>query len=326
MADSSWESLVYPQVKSICYISSSIFLFYLFSLIVLVVFWKYVQKRVLLVSTIILTFGFIAFGLLQNVCYIDFLVEIMRCQIYSRLITILGNSIHVVFDLYQIQKILPLVGTVFSRPKPLIIMSWNLLAIRLGCFIAECILQNPAIAPPVGGFRTPGYGICFNSVNRVDRELYIGIKVGSFLFELLLFGQLVFIIYRLKKSSDRRRSIPTERLLDIELYLFGFYFIMDPFFLIMFLVPNAGFTYSVSAILYNAVLPSIVVANIFAIRWARLRQEAPIDLPPARSEEAGTTPTQRDSQSYQITSINPSRYSPTSKPEEIAVLIKNHKN
>ena len=314
MEQEDWNKLVYPQQKSICFVMSSVFLYYSISLLLLVVFWKYAQKRVLVVSTLILVLGFSAFAMLQVICYIDFLVEIGRCQVYSRLITSMGNLEHFIFDLYQIQKILPLTGTVFKNPKPIAIVSWILLFIRLGCFIAETVLQNPAIAPPLGGFRTPGYGICFNSVNRVDRELLVGIKVGSYAFEFLLFAQLVLIIYRLRRGptgnmqNRKKPNTSINRLLDFELILFGIYFLLDAFFLVMFLVPNAGFVYAVSAIVYNAVLPTIIVGNILAIRWARLRYEAPVDVPPNRTEEQGTTPTQRDSQSYPLTSVNQSRY------------------
>ena len=311
----TWDNFIYPQQKSICYVMSSVFLLYLSSLILLILFWKYVQRRVLFVSSAILVFGFVAFGLLQIVCYIDYLVEIGRCQIYSRLVSIFYSFEHLTFDIYQMQRILPLVGTIFDNPKPFKVASWIFFLIRLGCFIAEIIVQNPMVAPPLGGFRTPGYGICFNSVNRISRELLISIKVGSFSFEVLLFAELVYIIY-LSKVKNRRNKIALNstsldavgRLLDFELVLFAVYFLLDAFFLIMFLVPNAGFVYAVSAVLYNAVLPIIVIANLLAIRWARGRRAPPPDLPPSRSNNQATTPTQRDSQSYELSSAYEYRY------------------
>ena len=283
-----WNSVIYPQQKVICYITSSVFLYYVLAIIILVICWPFINKRLVGFSIAVLLLGFLNFSFVQIICYVDYLVDFSRCTVYTRLTTILADLQHLVFDIYQMRKILPLLGSVVRNSYPLAILSWAFFIVRIGAFCAKSILQTVFVAPPVGGFIEVGKGICGNTINSVALVL---IRVSSFSFEFLLFGELLYIIYRLKTDSraddESRASAATsiERMLDCELFIFAIYFLMDLLFLVMLIVPNSGFQYGIFGTIYNAILPTVIIANSLCSKFLIQRYNTSIESYPQSQNE-----------------------------------------
>ena len=263
---------VYPILKTICYTTSSVFLYYLAAIAVLACCWRQINARLKVFATIVLLIGFLNFALVQIICYIDFLVDYGRCQWYTRLTTILGDLQHLAFDLYQMRKILPLLGSILKNPKPIFGVSWFFFAVRIAFYVLRSCVQKITISPPLGGFTAPGIGICGNTI---DQFALLSIRLGSFAFEIVLFVELVYILLTLRKDSrisieDSSRlstASSIERLLNVELFIFVIYFFMDATFLIVLIIPNGVLQYGIISTLFNAVLPTIIVANILCGMW-----------------------------------------------------------
>ena len=300
----NWDSLVYPQRKTVCYVASGVYIYYLFALGILVIFWRYVNSRTKMFTTIVLIFGSTQYSFVQILCYVDYLVTIDRCHIYTRFITILADLTDLTFDIYQIRRILPLLGSTLQNPTPWTILSYFLYLVRMGCFIAKNIIQTTVLNAPVGGFRDPNIGIC---ANFIDSSILVAIRCGSFAFQFVLFGELMYIIYRLRTDSrnvleqSNARITANQsigRLFDIELGLFVFYFSMDTFFLIVLLIPNTG-PYIPYGTVYNAVLPTFVIANVLSGRWVAKKRE--LKSTETRPTVQSTSPTEQTSQVYILT-------------------------
>lgn len=286
---SDWDKLVYPDLKNICFIASSVFIYYFIAIVVLILCWGYANKRLIIFSTVVLAIGFANFGIVQIICYVDYIVDFNRCAVYTRLTTIFGDIQHLTFDLYQMKKILPLLGSVVKKSKPLLILSWAFFAIRIVVFIIKNAMQTVFVAPPIGGFKQPGLGICGNTIKPIA---LIAIRLGSFSFEFLLFIELLYIIYRLKldsRSEDEysRNSAAAsiENMLDVELFIFAIYFAADLLILIMLLVPNSGYQYGIFGTIYNAILPTIVMANVICSRFFITRYKLSIGSYPQTQHE-----------------------------------------
>ena len=302
-SSTSWDELVPPDRKTICYFASGVYLYHIFASLLMVAFWKFVNKRVIMYSSIVLLVGVIQYSFAQVLCYIDYLVEISKCLIYSRFVTILGDLQHLTFDIYQMKKILPLLGPMLKNPQPLKFLSWFLFIVRLGCSIAKNWVQITLITPPVGGFTEVGIGLCatFNTPS-----VLVAVRVGSFLFEMLLFAELVFIMYRLRTDALHNVEPPSSRdsrvsatasigkLLDAELLLFIVYFIMDVIFLFILIAQNVGQVIPFATI-YNAVLPTIIIANILCSRWIVMKRQAEARPRSSDIPQTQTSPTHHDS-------------------------------
>ena len=294
----SWESLVYPQRRTVCFVGSGVCLYYLTALAILLLFWKHLNRNIKRFTTVVLIFGSLQYIILQIFCYVDFLMPLWKCRIYTRVITILSDLTDVTFDIYQLERILPLAGSTLRNPFPLKVLTWVLYIFRVGSFIAKNVIQEAILNPPLGRYRELGVGICA-SYN--DPSLLVVFRCIAFLFPFCLFMQICYIIYRLAKdsrpvlerSSTRLNATKSiGRLLEIELGLFVFYFTMDIFFLTVLLLPNSG-PYIPYGTVYNAVLPTFVIANVFCGRWVAMRRRRV-----ERNGPQSTSPTQRGSASY----------------------------
>ena len=263
---------VYPTQKTICYTTTSVFVYYIIAIAVLGGSWKHINSRLKLFSVIVILIGFIIFCIVQNICYIDILVDYTKCQWYTRSTTILADIQHLAFDLYQMKKVLPLLGSALQRPKPLYAISWFFFVVRIAFYIVKSALQTVFLVPPIGGFTTPGIGICANSI---QQNALVAVRLGSFAFEVVLFVELLYIlrIFRIDSrpsvndSSRLLNSTFVEQLLSAELYIFAVYFILEATFLILLLVPNGTFQYGIIGTLFNAVLPTIIMANAICGVW-----------------------------------------------------------
>ena len=307
----SWYDLVPEQRKTVCYFASGVYIYHLIAMLTMIACWKYVNKRIIVYSSIVLVVGIFQYSGVQILCYIDYLVDFTKCNVYARLTTILGDVQHLSFDIYQMRKILPLIDSMVKNSIPLKITSWVFFGVRIGCAIAKNVVQLVMITPPIGGYTQEGIGLCatFNTPS-----VLVAVRVGSFSFELLLFGELIFIIYKLREqnldSNDSNISKTTRsigRLLDVELILFVIYFVMDGIFLVILLIQNVGQVIPFATI-YNAVLPTIILANVLCNRWIAQRFQS--EGHQRSSGYLSTSPTDHDSRGTshrsRITSTNAS--------------------
>ena len=287
-----WYSLVPTPRRTVCYFSTAVFLYHTLAIIIMLICWKYVNKRIILYSSIVLFFGFSQYAVAQILCYVDYIVDFMKCTSYARSITILGDVQHLAFDIYQMRKIIPLIGSMVENPLPLAIISWIFFVIRVGCAITKNVVQQIIIAPPEGGFTQPDFGLCTTFNNP---QVLIAVRIGSFLFELVLFMELIYIMKRLRNGPNHQIETDTSRtthsigrFLDVELTLFVVYFIMDLVFLIILLLQNISMVIPF-ATMYQAVLPTIIIANVLCSRWIAKQRE--LDGHPRSSDMPSTTPT-----------------------------------